>query len=81
VRTISDGVNEDLPVDFNLFLKPSGWFSGVMHILAAPRSWKGFFDLYWHSKKASLQLTRFFEEFFSAVSTTPTLPPSLTVKL
>ena len=80
VRTISDGVNEDLPVDFNLFLKPSGWFKGVMHIMTTPRSWKGFLDLYRHSKQASLQLTRFFEDFFSAVSTTPTSPTPLTIK-
>jgi adenosylhomocysteine nucleosidase len=80
VRAISDGVNEDLPVDFNLFLKPSGWFFGVMHIMTTPRSWKGFLALYRHSKQASLQLTRFFEEFFSAVSTTPTSPTPLTMK-
>jgi adenosylhomocysteine nucleosidase len=73
-RAISDGVNEDLPVDFNLFLKPSGWFSGIMHIMTTPRSWKGFLDLYRHSKQASFQLTRFFKEFFSAVSTMPTSP-------
>ncbi len=73
VRTISDGVNEDLPVDFNLFLKPSGWIPGVMSILLSPRSWKGFLDLYQHSKQASSELTRFFEEFFSTI---PILPPS-----
>jgi adenosylhomocysteine nucleosidase len=80
VRAISDGVNEDLPVDFNLFLKPSGWFSGVMHIMTTPRSWKGFLDLYRHSKQASLQLTKFFKEFFSAVSTIPTTPTPLGIK-
>ena len=80
VRAISDGVNEDLPVDFNLFLKPSGWFSGVMHIMTTPTSWKGILDLYRHSKQASRQLTRFFEEFFSAVSTMPTSPTPLTMK-
>ena len=80
VRAISDGVNEDLPVDFNLFLKPSGWFSGVMHIMTTPRSWKGFLDLYRHSKQASLQLTKFFEEFFSAVSTIPRTPTPLGIK-
>ena len=68
VRTISDGVNENLPVDFNLFLKPAGWLSGVMYILSNPRSWSGFLDLYRHSKKASLELTKFFREFFFAVS-------------
>ncbi len=75
VRTISDGVNEDLPVDFNLFLKPSGWIPGVLSILSTPRSWKGFLDLYQHSKQASRELTCFFEEFFSTI---PTLPISAT---
>ncbi len=68
VRAISDGANENLPVDFNLFLTPSGWVSGVLHIMTTPKSWKGFFDLYRHSKQASRQLTNFFEEFFSSVS-------------
>ena len=76
VRAISDGVNEDLPVDFNLFLRPSGWVPGVMHIMTTPSSWKGFLDLYRHSKQASQQLTEFFKEFFSALSTMPTAPTS-----
>ncbi len=69
IRAISDGANEDLPVDFNLFLKPSGWAPGIFHILTTPRSWKGFLDLYRHSKVASEQLTKYFEGFFSAIST------------
>jgi adenosylhomocysteine nucleosidase len=80
VRAISDSLNEDLPVDFNLFRKPSGWFSGVMHIMTTPRSWTGFLDLYRHSKQAAQQLTKFFEGFFSAVSTMPTSPTPLTMK-
>ncbi len=80
IRTISDGVNEDLPVDFNLFLKPSGWISGVLSILSTPRSWKGFLDLYQHSKQASAELTRFFEEFFSRISTLPMSATSCTMK-
>jgi adenosylhomocysteine nucleosidase len=74
IRAISDGVNEDLPVDFNLFLRPSGWIHGVLHIMTTPSSWKGFLDLYRHSKHASQQLTRFFKEFFSALSTMSTSP-------
>jgi len=81
IRAISDGVNEDLPVDFNLFLKPLGWVSGVMHLMTTPSSWKGFLDLYRHSKHASLQLTRFFKEFFSAVSTMSMLPTPIRAKL
>ncbi len=75
VRAISDGVNEDLPVDFNLFLKPSGWISGGLSILSAPGSWRGFLDLYQHSKQASAELTRFFEEFFATI---PALPATST---
>lgn len=67
VRAISDGVNEDLPVDFNLFLKPSGWVEGVRHVLSTPRCWKGFFRLYRNSKQAGLQLSRFFEKFLATV--------------
>ncbi len=80
VRAISDGVNEDLPVDFNLFLKPFGWIPGVLSILSTPRSWKGFFDLYQHSKQASEELTRFFEEFFSTIPTLPTSVTAYTMK-
>ncbi len=81
IRAISDGVNEDLPVDFNLFLRPSGWVSGIMHIMTTPKSWKGFLDLYRHSKHASQQLTGFFKEFFSAVSIMSTAPTPLHAKL
>ena len=38
VRTISDLVDEDLPIDFNLFLRPSGWFRGVGQVLKSPVS-------------------------------------------
>ncbi len=77
VRAISDGVNDDLPVDFNLFLAPSGWVAGVTRILSTPKSWKGFLNLYRHSKQASQQLTLFFEAFFFTVSTMPESSASL----
>ena len=68
VRAISDGVNEDLPVDFNIFLKPSGWIGGVRQVLFTPGCWMGIWRLYRHSKLAGLQLSRFFEKFFSTFS-------------
>ncbi len=71
IRAVSDGVNEDLPVDFNLFLTPSGWVRGIMDIITTPKSWRGFFTLYRHSNRASHQLTQFFEEFFLRVSKLP----------
>lgn len=73
VRAISDGVAGDLPVDFNLFLTPTGWVTGIMHIMTTPKCWKGFLHLYRHSKRASRQLTQFFEEFFPLISS---IPPS-----
>ena len=68
VRAISDGIKEDLPVDFNLFLKPYGWVGGVWHVLFTPRCWKGIRRLYRNSKQAGLQLSRFFEKFFADIS-------------
>jgi len=69
VRVISDGINGDLPVDFNMFLKPFGWVEGVAQILSTPRCWKEFFRLYRNSRQAGVQLSGFFENFFAIVST------------
>jgi adenosylhomocysteine nucleosidase len=69
VRSISDGINEDLPVDFNMFLKPFGWVGGIGLVLSTPRCWKGLFRLYRNSKQAAIQLSNFFEIFFAVIST------------
>lgn len=69
IRSISDGINEDLPVDFNMFLKPFGWVGGVALVLSTPRCWKGLFRLYRNSKQAGIQLSNFFEIFFAIIST------------
>ncbi len=68
VRAISDDINDDLPVDFNKFLKPFGWVGGVGQVLSSPRVWKGFFRLYRNSRQAGIQLSVFFEKFFPIVS-------------
>ena len=64
VRTISDLVDEDLPVDFNLFLYPTGWVRGLTAIALNPRCWIGFSRLRRQMIQASHQLTRFFQLFF-----------------
>ncbi|MFZ1747572.1 MAG: hypothetical protein WBO24_17275 [Nitrospirales bacterium] len=69
IRAISDGINEDLPVDFNMFLKPFGWVGGIGQVLSSPRCWEGFFRLYRNSRQAGIQLSSFFEIFFPIVST------------
>ena len=36
IRSVSDLLEEDLPLDFNLFLRPTGWLKGIGTVLAAP---------------------------------------------
>jgi adenosylhomocysteine nucleosidase len=38
IRTVSDTAAEDLPLDFNVFLKPWGWPRGIAALLLAPSS-------------------------------------------
>jgi adenosylhomocysteine nucleosidase len=57
LRTVSDLVDEDLPLDFNLFLRPSGWAKGVAACLAHPASFIGLNRLRHQSRKAGAQLT------------------------
>lgn len=57
LRTVSDLVDEDLPLDFNLFLRPSGWAKGVAACLAHPASLIGLNRLRSQSRRAAAQLT------------------------
>ncbi len=41
IRTVSDTADEDLPMDFNLFLKPWGLARGLAAVLWAPSSVRG----------------------------------------
>jgi adenosylhomocysteine nucleosidase len=67
VRAISDGIHEDLPIDFNVLLRTPGWVGGVKQVLCAARGWREFWRLYRDSKRAGLQLSMFFERFFATV--------------
>ncbi|MGB4996205.1 MAG: hypothetical protein WBO50_13660, partial [Nitrospira sp.] len=60
VRTASDLVDESLPLDFNLFLRPSGWVKGVAACLAHPTSLIGLNRLRVQSRIAGTQLTAVF---------------------
>ena len=71
VRTISDGLQEDLPLDFNLFNTPGGWVRGLWPCLWSPQAWKGLFRLYRQSREAAAQLTNFFHLFFAGVLASP----------
>jgi adenosylhomocysteine nucleosidase len=57
VRTISDAAGEDLPVDFNAFLKPWGWVRGIGAMLMTPSSLIGLNRLRRHSRLAAERLT------------------------
>ncbi len=57
VRTVSDLLDEDLPLDFNLFLRPSGWARGVAACLAHPTSLVGLNRLRMQSRLAGARLT------------------------
>ncbi len=57
VRTVSDLVDESLPLDFNLFLRPSGWAKGVVSCLTHPTSLIGLNRLRVQSGIAGARLT------------------------
>jgi len=61
IRAISDLCDEDLPVDFNAFLRPLGCLQGLARVLVSPVSWLGFARLRAQMIQASSFLTLFFE--------------------
>jgi adenosylhomocysteine nucleosidase len=63
VRSVSDRVEEELPVDFNLFLKPAGWLRGLAACAAAPSCLGGFLRLRAQMRTASGRMSLFFERF------------------
>ncbi len=67
VRSVSDLVDENLPVDFNLFLKPANWLKGLAACVAAPACVGGFLRLRAQMRTASDRTSRFFEQFFDGL--------------
>jgi adenosylhomocysteine nucleosidase len=60
MRTVSDLVDEELPLDFNLFLGPAGWAKGVMSMVMQPSSFIGLNRLRKQSRVAGGRLTDVF---------------------
>lgn len=58
VRSVSDLLMEELPLDFNLFLRPTGWLAGVCALFAHPSSLLGLARLRRQSVVAANTLTR-----------------------
>ena len=63
VRTVSDLADEDLPLDFNLFLRPTGWIKGMQAIIVRPSSLVGLNRLRKQSRVAADRLTEWFHHY------------------
>jgi adenosylhomocysteine nucleosidase len=63
VRTVSDLVDEDLPLDFNRFFKATGWVVGIGTVLAAPWRLRGLGRLRRQSRLAAARLTELFRAY------------------
>ena len=61
VRTVSDLADEDLPLDFNLFLRPTGWMKGMQALIGHPSSLVGLNRLRKQSRVAADRLTDWFQ--------------------
>jgi len=61
IRAVSDLLDEDLPLDFNLFLTPSDWSKGVWSCLTRPSNLFGLGRMRVQMGVASKRLTLIFE--------------------
>ncbi len=68
IRSVSDLLDEDLPLDFNLFLRPTGWLKGIGTVLAAPSCLLGLGRLRRQSLIAAEALTAFFRSYAAAMA-------------
>jgi adenosylhomocysteine nucleosidase len=66
-RTVSDLVGEDLPLDFNLFLRPTSWLIGLWALICHPSSFIGLNRLRTQSRVAADRLADFFEGYVATV--------------
>lgn len=63
VRTVSDLADEDLPLDFNLFLRPTGWVKGMQALVSSPSSVAGLNRMRKQSRVAADRLTEWFQRY------------------
>ncbi len=73
VRTVSDLVDEDLPLDFNLFLRPTGWIKGLWTLIRHPTGFVGLNRLRTQSRVAADQLTEWFRYYAKSDIESPRL--------
>jgi adenosylhomocysteine nucleosidase len=65
VRTVSDLVDEDLPLDFNVFLRPGGWARGAWSLAGNPSSLIGMNRLRKQSGVAAERLAGVFKAWLN----------------
>jgi adenosylhomocysteine nucleosidase len=63
IRTVSDLVDEELPLDFNLFLRPTSWWRGIRELIRRPSRLAGLNRLRKQSRLAADQLTKLFDAY------------------
>jgi adenosylhomocysteine nucleosidase len=68
IRSVSDLLDEDLPLDFNLFLRPTGWLKGIATVLMTPSSLLVLGRLRRQSLIAAQALTDFFRHYAAAMA-------------
>ena len=68
IRSISDIMEEELPLDFNVFQGTKGWVPGIVSVLRRPSRLIALCRLWKQSNRAALQLTRFFEKYLIGLS-------------
>jgi adenosylhomocysteine nucleosidase len=73
IRTVSDRKNEELPLDFNLFLRPTGWMAGGLACLSHPSSISGLSRLRRQSRIAAERLTAFYASYVPLLSADRTI--------
>ncbi len=62
-RTVSDLADEDLPLDFNLFLRPTGWLMGLWALIGHPSRFIEIYRLRIQSRVAADRLADFFKGY------------------
>jgi Nucleoside phosphorylase len=68
IRAASDLLDEDLPMDFNLFLERTYWLRGAWACVAKPASLWGFRRMRTQMRTASQRITTVFERFLDDVA-------------
>jgi adenosylhomocysteine nucleosidase len=67
IRAVSDLLDEDLPVDFNLFLEPVDWLKVTWTCVSKPTSFLGLRRMRTQMRMASQQITTVFQRLLDDV--------------